>query len=95
MPEIAFDVHDNLDQKSEIFEELLETPQLCMLLNPHLSQKQIGNLSNAFYVVPIEHEGKQRFAVICGFYRQENAPEPQIYDMWHEDAEDNGGITEE
>ena len=32
---VQIEIHDNLaDQPSEILDELLETPRLCMLLNP-------------------------------------------------------------
>lgn len=32
---VQFEIHDNLaDQPSEILDKLLETPRLCMLLNP-------------------------------------------------------------
>ena len=51
----GLEIHDNLaEQPSEIVQELLELPRLCMLLNPKL-MKQVGSLSNTFYVVKIEH----------------------------------------
>ena len=88
---IQFEIHDNLaDQPSEILDELIDTPRLCMLLNPKLTQKQVGALTNAFYIVKVEHEGKPHLAVLCGFYQQprDAVVEPQIHDLWNELAEE-------
>ena len=88
---IQFEIHDNLaDQPSEILDELIDTPRLCMLLNPKLTQKQIQSLVDTFYVVDIEHEGEQRFAVVCGFYLrpEDETIEPQLRDMWDEFTEE-------
>ena len=85
-----FDVHDNLENKPEILGDLLEQPQLCMLLNPELSPRQIGQLTDVFCIVKLEHEGEQRYAILCGFYLRPNdeGVEPQLYDMWDEFTEE-------
>ena len=88
---IKMETHDNLAaQPSAIIDKLLDTPRLCMLLNPDLSQQQIQSLVDTFYVVDIEHEGEQRFAVVCGFYLrpEDETIEPQLRDMWDELAEE-------
>ena len=86
---VQFEIHENLTE-SEIFEKLVETPRLCLLLNPELTLQQIGALTSTFCVVNIEHEGKLRPAVIAGFYKlaRDEVVEPQIYDMWEELAEE-------
>ena len=84
---LKLEVHDNLaEQPSKIFAELVETPRLCMLLNPKLTKRQVGALSKTFYVVKLKHEGKPRLAVVCGFYKRplEETVEPQI-DVAEED----------
>ena len=71
MEHVKYEINDNLvEQPSELFVELVEEPRLCMLLNPKLTKKQVGALTRTFYVVTIEHEGKTRLAVLCGFYQQ-------------------------
>lgn len=88
---IQFEIHDNLaDQPSKILDKLLDEPQLCMLLNPELSQQQIQALVDVFYIIDIEHEGEQRLAVVCGFYLRPRAEviEPQIREMWDELAKE-------
>ena len=88
---VQFDIHDNLaNQPSDIVSKLVEKPRLCMLLNPKLTKKQVGALTNAFYVVKIEHEGKPRLAILCGFYKHSRDAnvEPQIFDLWAELAEE-------
>ena len=88
---VTFDIHDNMaNHPSDIVSKLVETPRLCMLLNPELTPKQIGMLTDTFYIVEIEHEGTQRLAILCGFYQQsqEAVVEPQLYDMWNELAEE-------
>lgn len=87
---VPFKIHDNLaEQPSEIFSELVKTPRLCMLLNPKLTKKQVGALTRTFYIVKVEHEGKPRLAVICGFYKQSLDADikPQMRDLWNELAE--------
>lgn len=91
MEHIKYEINDNLmEQPSEIFVKLVKEPRLCMLLNPKLTKKQVGALTNAFYVVKIEHEGKPRLAVLCGFYKHSRDAnvEPQIFDLWAELAEE-------
>ena len=91
MEHVKYEINDNLmEQPSEIFVELVKKPRLCMLLNPKLTKKQVGALTNAFYVVKIEHEGKPRLAVLCGFYKHSRDAnvEPQIFDLWAELAEE-------
>lgn len=91
MNNVKYEIHENLmEQPSELFLELVEEPRLCMLLNPKLTKKQVGALTNAFYVVKIEHEGKPRLAILCGFYKhsRDAAVEPQIIDLWAELAEE-------
>lgn len=88
---VQFEIHDNLaNQPSEILDELLETPRLCMLLNRNLSKQQIGHLTDVFCIVPLEHEGEQRYAILCGFYLRpsDEVVEPQLHDIWQELAEE-------
>lgn len=91
MEHVKYEINDNLmEQPSELFVKLVEEPRLCMLLNPKLTKKQVGALTNAFYVVKIEYEGKPRLAVLCGFYKHSRDAnvEPQIFDLWSELAEE-------
>ena len=85
-----FDVHDNLENKPEILGDLLEQPQLCMLLNPNLTRAQLGKLIEIFYIVDVQHEGESHPAIICGFYLrpEDETIEPQLRDMWAELAEE-------
>ena len=85
---MSFDIHDNLENKPNILGELLEQPQLCMLLNPNLTRAQLGKLKEIFYIVHIEHEGKSRRAIVCGWFQQEHTPQPHIVDMWQVLAEE-------
>lgn len=88
---VQFEIHENVgDMPSEILDELIDTPRLCMLLNPNLTQRQIQSLVDVFYIVDIEHEGEQRLAIVCGFYLRPQAEtvEPQVRDMWAELAEE-------
>ena len=89
---VPFEVHDNLaEQPSEIFSELVKTSRLCMLLNPKLTKKQVGALTRPFYIVKVEHEGKPRLAVLCGFYKQSRDADikPQMRDLWNELVEED------
>ena len=89
---VKYEIHDNLmEQPSKLFTNLVEEPRLCMLLNPKLTKKQVGALTDAFYIVKIEHEGKPRLAVLCGFYKHSRDAnvEPQIFDLWAELAEED------
>ena len=84
-------VYENLaEQPPTIFSEIIEEPQLCMLLNPKLTKQQVGALMRTFYIVTLEHEGKQRLAILCGFYQRSRDAdvEPQVFDLWDELAEE-------
>ena len=72
---------------SVMFDKLIETPRLCMLLNKDLSTAQLAALADTFFVVDIEHEGETRFAVVCGFYRKQPESKPMLLDPW-------GNLTE-
>ena len=58
---------DKAEDAFPICIELLESPH-CMLLNPKLTQAQLEHHSDIFYVVPIEHKGEKRHAVLCGYF---------------------------
>ncbi|RKU34449.1 hypothetical protein C6495_07555 [Candidatus Poribacteria bacterium] len=85
-----FDIHENLENQPKILDELLEEPQLCMLLNPNLHAWQIGLLIPQSYVVDVDYEGTEHLAVIWGFYRppRDTVIKPQIHDLWNELAEE-------
>lgn len=53
---MPFDIHDNLENQPGILDELLEEPQLCMLLNPNLHPWQYSLLTTRCYVVSVNHE---------------------------------------
>lgn len=66
---VQFEIHENVgDMPSEILDELIDTPRLCMLLNPNLTQRQIQSLVDTFYVVDIKHEGAPHLAAVWNFY---------------------------
>ena len=46
------------------------TPIPCLLLNKYSKHINIFNLCKAFYVVDIVHEGEDRVAMLCGFYKE-------------------------
>lgn len=49
--------------------ELIESPQLCMLLNPKLTTAQLEQQGEIFHVVQIQHEGESRHATLCAYYQ--------------------------
>ena len=56
---VQFEIHDNLgEQSSEILDKLLDKPQLCMLLNPKLSQQQQNGIAREHFIVTVEYEEK-------------------------------------
>lgn len=59
-----FEIHKDLENQPGILDELIETPQLCMLLNPELTGAQIAKLKELFYVVRVENEGESRYAIV-------------------------------
>lgn len=53
---IEIDVHENLaEQPPEIVQELLETPRLCMLLNPKMTLQQRRGIASEHYVVKVNN----------------------------------------
>lgn len=85
-----FDIHENLENQPEILGELLEEPQLCMLLNPNLHAWQIGLLIQQFYIVDVNYDSTEHLAVVWGFYKQprETVIKPEVPDEWHALAEE-------
>ena len=61
------EMHDNLAAQPEKLQKLLETPRLCMLLNPKLELQKQRGIAREHFIVPVEHEEKPHHAVICGF----------------------------
>ena len=59
--------HENLNAEPEKLQELLETPRLCMLLNPKLELQKQRGISREHFIVPVEYEGEPHNAVILGF----------------------------
>ena len=85
------EIHDNLAEQSELFEKLIETPRLCLVLNPDLTKSQLRMLRDTYYVIPIEVEGVKRRAILCGFYQRsrDEEVEAQIHDLWTEMEEED------
>ena len=88
--ELQIEFYDNLDAAPDDFLALIQTPRPCRLLNPNLQPWQYSLLANICYVVPVDYEGTEHLAVLWGFYRppRDTVIKPQIYDMWHELAEE-------
>lgn len=83
------DIHENLNAQPEKLQELLETPRLCMLLNPKLTLQQQRGIAREHFVVTVEHEEEPHHAVICGFYRHSHNEEVEIQqrETWEELAD--------
>lgn len=90
--DMQFEFYDNLaEQPQEAFDALLKTPRPCQLLNPNLHPWQLGPLTQACYIVDIEHEDEPRLAVIFGFHTQarDAVIKPADREEWNALSEDD------
>ena len=69
---------------SKIFERILVKPQLCILLNPNLTYKQIAQIVDVLDVVPVDHENEQRLAVILTTHRIDPEKESEVIGLIEE-----------
>ena len=84
------EIHDNLAAQPEKLQELLETPRLCLVLNPKLPEKKRHLIGREHYVITVEHERKPHAAVIRGFYKYPYKTEviEHLNEQWDALAED-------
>ena len=66
---MPFDLNGKFIEESEMFQEAITDPLLCLLLNPELSLEALNAVEKSHYVVDVEHEGKMYQAIVLGYYR--------------------------
>ena len=63
---------------SRLYERIILKPQLCILLNPELTHKQIFNVAEVLNTVQVDHEGEMRFAVLLSVHEVDPERESEL-----------------
>ena len=66
------------DDPSRLYERIIAKPQLCILLNPELTHKQIFSIAQELNIVQVEHEGEKRFAVLLAVHETDPEKETEL-----------------
>lgn len=59
------------EEPSRLYERILVKPQLCILLNKDLTDKQIFSIAETLDTVQVKHENSDRFAVLLKLYEHD------------------------